>query len=133
MKFLKSVGFERYTEEEQNFNLENYSEKLEKKAINIFAVNFNCDIAHLAFYLTSSSIFVSSLSVLPSWRKLGIGSELLKICTTIATSMGRAKIELETSRNNVEAINFYNKIGFEINNLEGSKRLALSKLISQPI
>ena len=127
--FLKFVGFEKYYEGEENFNLENYCEKLSRRATNIFVANLNRDVAHLAFYLTPSSLFISSISVQPSWKKLGIGSELIKICSTIATSMGRTQFELETGRNNMEAINFYSKIGFEISNLKNSKRLHFSKLI----
>lgn len=119
-----------YLDPDTSLDVDEYSRKLARRAINIFAVDGSIDVAHMAFYLPSESMFVTSLSVLPIWRQLGVAKHLLQIGETIATSMGRAKIELETTITNNRALMFYAKNGFEPDKSLVPTRFILTKHIS---
>lgn len=113
LSFLKTVGLGSHLPQEKQINLEDYSHKLSIRATNIFMVSAERDVAHLAFYLTQKSLFVSSLSVLAEWRNSGLGTKLIRTGSQIGAIMGRERIELETPKTNTNAKAFYIKLGFQ--------------------
>ncbi len=88
---------------------------------------FHCLIAEydglpagFAFYFFNYStwvgrpgIYVEDLFVLPQFRRLGIGKELLKRVAAIAMENGCQRLQLEVLDWNTPAIEFYRAIGAE--------------------
>lgn len=129
LSFLKAVGLGSHLPQEKQINLEDYSHKLSNRATNIFMVYDERDIAHLAFYLTRTSLFVSSLSVLTEWRNSGLGAKLIRTGSQIGAIMGRERIELETSTTNTYAKAFYIRLGFEPTASNSPNKVYFSKRI----
>ena len=50
----------------------------------------------------------------PTLQGKGIGKQMMKFAEKIAVGLGRKRIELATSKKNLQAISFYKKIGYRI-------------------
>jgi len=59
-------------------------------------------------------LYIMTLGCLFTYRRLGIGSTMLKHVLECATKKGVDNIYLHVQINNTEAIEFYKKFGFEI-------------------
>lgn len=56
---------------------------------------------------------IAYFSVLPAWRKRGIGEELLSSADAYAKKRNMEGIDLLVTASNVDAVNFYKHLGFE--------------------
>ncbi|MBQ0014245.1 MAG: ribosomal protein S18-alanine N-acetyltransferase [Oscillospiraceae bacterium] len=70
-------------------------------------------IGYIGTYMVRDECFVTNVAVLPSCRKQGVGSALVKQAVSSAQANGASFITLEVRLSNVEAINIYKKFGFE--------------------
>jgi ribosomal protein S18 acetylase RimI-like enzyme len=95
--------------------LDAYCAKLAKNAaVNIQFEN-NSPVGMIAYYcndLTNESIFVSSIVVLPEFRRSGTGKRLLKLATEHGRRLGFKRCTLEVAATNLAAITFYERQGF---------------------
>jgi GNAT superfamily N-acetyltransferase len=93
-------------------DLNSYAEKLFMKAIRIEAWEDDCLIGLLAMYHNSedNSYFISNMSITISHRGRGIASKLMILALAKANY---ALLKLEVHKNNIAAIRFYQKFGFE--------------------
>lgn len=73
----------------------------------------------LAAYLNESTVFITNLSVLPSFRGSGISRRLLDQCRSMAMGANRRVLELEVDARNIIAVGIYKKYGFEEIRLTG--------------
>jgi len=100
-------------------NIEAYCRKLVDNA-EIISVCFDGKTAGvLCVYendSTSRTAFVSSVIVLPEYRRLGLGNLLVDRAITISEKRKMARIRLEVGKRNRAALNLYRKYGFEIEN-----------------
>lgn len=72
-----------------------------------------------AYYSWSGkAIYVDDLYVAESYRKQGIGIQLLQSVIEIAKESGCKKVRWQVSEWNYDAIDFYKRLGSEINNTE---------------
>jgi len=55
---------------------------------------------------------IVTIDVLPSHRKNGIGSELMKLAENSLSGLGIKTVKLQTAVNNEGAIAFYNRLGY---------------------
>jgi ribosomal protein S18 acetylase RimI-like enzyme len=60
--------------------------------------------------------YLSNIAVYPEFRSLGLGSKLLSAIEEKAKSVGIKRITLNTRTHNTRAINFYEKLGYKIEN-----------------
>ncbi|EPY2277510.1 GNAT family N-acetyltransferase [Clostridium sporogenes] len=96
-------------------DLNAYAEKLYKKAV-IFAVteqdNF---IGFVAFYVNKNDkiSYLTQIGVKENLQNKNIGKTLLELCIKISRDNGITSIKLEVFNNNIKAIEFYKKYGFD--------------------
>ena len=57
--------------------------------------------------------YLSSLYVLPEYQGLGLGSRLLRASEQFAVALGRREVWLGVMSQNVAALDWYRKLGFE--------------------
>ncbi|MDC7125442.1 MAG: GNAT family acetyltransferase [Spirochaetales bacterium] len=69
--------------------------------------------------------WIYSLAVLPEYRKIGIGSQLLKHAEESLTEMGCMKINLQIMNENAAVKAFYKKNGYEV-----EERISMGKQIN---
>lgn len=89
------------------------------------------DIGLCAIYLNDirrKVAFITLLGLLPKYQSMGLGSKLIKNVIEKSKEEGFLAIELEVSKGNFKAKNFYYKNGFAIKE-EREKSLILSKNI----
>lgn len=90
-------------------------QKIHEKGIFIFA---HCDVpmGYCAFYANdcdTKNAFISLIAVKPECQHMHIGKRLLETCFDIAKGQGMKSCSLEVKKDNLRAINFYEKNGFE--------------------
>jgi len=56
--------------------------------------------------------FVTNVSVLPQWQRLGIAGRLMTVCVAQAAAQGCRCVELEVDRANQSAMALYSHLGF---------------------
>lgn len=98
-------------------NLEYYSQKLIQNAIIINAKMNNEVIGLIAFYTNQSKLrfaFISLICVLQKYYGIGVGSNLMNECVSLAKKQNFRSIQLEVDNNNKGAIIFYEKFGFKV-------------------
>ncbi len=110
----------------QRVSIEDYAEKLAERAVNLVAFNGFCDQGHAAIYVNDAgggTAFISSICVLPKYRRDGIAASLLEGCLGEARLHAMREVRLEVERSNSRAIAFYLRHGFEfsISGAEGSE------------
>lgn len=97
--------------------LDNYAEKLINNAI-ITVESDSADIQGVcAVYATDKAnyqAYMSMLAVHPNFRGKKIATKLVQVSEAKLKDLGFKSLRLETYKNNVNAISFYKKNGFQI-------------------
>lgn len=71
-------------------------------------------IGYYAFYLESSDVcYIDSIAIEPSFRRLGIASEIIKLIVFRAMELGCKKVRQHVDVNNLVAIAFYESCEFK--------------------
>ena len=99
----------------ERVNLAVYANKLAERAVNLFMVEDDRDIAHAAFYCNdqhSKVAYISSIAVLPEFHGSGIAGNLLVKVVDRCLSEGMRLLNLEVDVKNLKAAKFYEKYGF---------------------
>jgi ribosomal protein S18 acetylase RimI-like enzyme len=71
-------------------------------------------IGFISFSLTSDVLLVVALGVLPRYQCCGIGSRLIKKVEDEARKLGKIKMLVSTSNDDMPALGFYQSLGFQI-------------------
>lgn len=74
-------------------------------------------IAYISYennYKNKSWTKVHKIYILPSVQGTGLGRKLIDIVADIAMSNSNSELSLNVNRDNLKAINFYKRMGFEI-------------------
>ena len=71
-------------------------------------------IGFISFSPTSDAIMVVALGVLPRYQCYGIGSKLIKKVEDEAKRLGKGKVLVSTSNDDLPALGFYQSHGFQI-------------------
>lgn len=66
---------------------------------------------------------LQELNILPEYRSLGIGAELMNYAESLAKEMGVEEIELTTRNYRIRAQEFYKRLGYEQTHLKFVKKL----------
>lgn len=119
-------------------NIKDYSCKLHNYALHFCAFDEEQLVGIAACYFNdpdSMTVYITSFSVIKSYRNKGIASTLLKIVIQYAKSKGFSKIDLKVYSANESAITFYENFGFykeshSGNNVFISMSLILKRFIS---
>lgn len=116
-KYLNEVNLQ--FEEKLNIsNISEYVDKLNQNAEIYFLVNtINEDIGMCAIYANdyeNKIIYISSISIKKEYLSKGLGQILLDYIFTLKDNYNMKYIKLEVKRNNIKAINFYKKNGFNV-------------------
>ncbi len=95
-------------------NIEQYSEKIFNKAIRFEAFNKSTLIGLIAMYVNSNRNvgFITNVSVDTDYKGRNIGGQLIDEVKKYAFKNNITSIELEAYNENIKAINFYHKHGF---------------------
>lgn len=91
-------------------------EKINQKGKFIFAYDGN-PLGYCAFYANDAerrTAYISLIAVLPEYQKMHIGTELLKKSFEMMRTYGMEHCMLEVRKNNKNAIQFYNKNQFVV-------------------
>jgi len=117
---------------DRGINLVEYSKKLYEKSIFIgmYSKNKFC-IGFAAFYVNyeTKKSYLALFAIEKKYRHLGLGKELFNKFLSISKEKGMNEIELEVSKNNIEAINFYKKRGLIYLNKESKNSFYMGKSI----
>ena len=96
------------------WNLKQWEKELRKNYVYAFACFRNYQIVGICVF---QKIFCNAeltyLSIHPTFKRRGIGKKLLKETFKQCESFAIDKIQLEVSDKNLDALNFYNALGFE--------------------
>lgn len=112
-------------------NIYNYSEKLIHKSIIIQSKINNEIIGLVAFYANDNSFscaYISLFCVLKGFEGYGIGTRLMNDCITFVKDRKFKEIKLEVDPENHNAISFYSKFGFQIEERNLHKSYLLKRL-----
>ncbi len=71
-------------------------------------------IGYVGFWFIVDEAHISTIAVVPGWRRRGIGSYLLNFTLDQATTLGADLVTLEVRESNAGAIELYRKFGFTI-------------------
>jgi ribosomal protein S18 acetylase RimI-like enzyme len=98
----------------ERVNIAEYAKKIFAKAVTFEAWSDPLLAGMIAVYFNDSnhSAFITNVSVMKQFMKLGIASELLKTCIKYVRQRKCTQITLEVNNRNNSAINFYEKAGF---------------------
>ena len=101
------------------FNKEAWSEKSITETVNTggcyFAAYKGSEmVGVLGVKLVLDEAYILNISVLPSFRRMGIGSLLLKAASKYLKEKNAAFLSLEVRDSNSAAISLYEKLGFEL-------------------
>jgi 2-polyprenyl-3-methyl-5-hydroxy-6-metoxy-1,4-benzoquinol methylase len=97
-------------------NILDYSNKIFNKSVRFEAYDNEDLIGLLALYINEEdkSTFITNLSVDISYQKTGVSKKLLENCKNFNVHQKYDFILLEVFKNNINAINFYEKNNFKI-------------------
>jgi ribosomal protein S18 acetylase RimI-like enzyme len=98
-------------------DIDNYSEKLLQKATRVEAFEGTTLAGLIAFYISEveNICFITNVSVLPEFTGKGIAKKLFYQTKNSISMLNVSAIILHVNINNLPAINFYEKLGFEHN------------------
>lgn len=71
-------------------------------------------IAFVSYTEAEEAILIVALGVLPEYQNSGIGSSLIEKVTTEAKKMGKKRLLVSTSNDNLPALAFYQTLGFQL-------------------
>lgn len=94
-------------------NLSEYSKKIHKYAIRIYARYDEYDIGHCYFYINESRCaYITSFGVMQENREAGIATQIMEKVKQVCIRSKIKEIELKVSTQNIPAVSFYRKQGF---------------------
>jgi len=96
-------------------DIDNYVEKIKNNALTIEAWHNNKLIGLVACYANDIKLieaYITNVSVLGTYSKKGIASNLLDSCIRLIQKKGFKSISLEVKNENSQAISLYEKRGF---------------------
>lgn len=105
-------------------NIPLYAQKLIERAVRHEAWVAGDLVGLVATYCTdveSYMAYVTSVSVLPQWRNLGLAEQLLRASLENAKAVGMRGARLEVGVGNARALRLYEKLGFQIDQEVGSR------------
>lgn len=98
-------------------DLYKYASKMFNNAT-IYTVDYQDSIIGMTGCYTNNfqtlEAYITNTSIHPSYYGTGLATELMKYCIKDVSSKGFKTIKLEVHKENLRAINFYKKMGFEI-------------------
>lgn len=94
-------------------NIDEYAGKLAERAITLFVTSNSCDIASCSVYCDTQNAFISSIAVKKEYWRHHIGTRLINEVKAYVRKQGCLRIRLEVYRDNIQAIGFYKKNGFQ--------------------
>lgn len=115
-KFLEKIDSFFPVALSQKVNLNDYAQKAMKKGINYFAMNENKIIGVCMGYANDKKeniAYISTIAVLPEYRNLKVGHQLILSFKEYAKENNMKLIRLFVHKENEMAIKFYRKNGFE--------------------
>ena len=71
-------------------------------------------IAYAFLRLLGDEVHLQKVAVTPAWRGQGVASWLLERCFTLSAERGARSAHLEVRPSNIPAVEFYQKLGFEL-------------------
>lgn len=100
----------------EKIDIVEYSKKINAKAIRVEAWNNDLLIGLVAYYFNpeNSTAFITNVSVLDSFKGLGIAKKLLQEAINQIEFINCISIQLEVGKSSFAAINLYLKFDFEI-------------------
>ena len=96
----------------ERVNIQQYAKKLAQKAETIFACLGNQDIGSCSVYCNAEVAFISSFAIKPAYKRMKLGSNMMKRVMEYAKERMCESIQLEVNGKNLGAIAFYKKCGF---------------------
>lgn len=113
-------------------NIEEYAQKLFDKAISFEALEEGVLIGLVAGYhnIDENIFFISNVSVDPDFQGKGIASNLFGSLYAYCHKNNIYQLKLQVFKQNLPAINLYQKLGFEIMTDE-DERLTLIKFLNE--
>jgi ribosomal protein S18 acetylase RimI-like enzyme len=93
-----------------------FAEKIYNNATTYVIYDGTDPAGFIAFYAsdTRQSAYVTLLAVTPIHQGTLVADSLLNKCIEISSSLNKKSIKLEVNKNNIRAIKFYKKNGFNI-------------------
>ncbi len=67
---------------------------------------------YISAWKVAGELQINSIAVKTCWQGMGIGRKLIDEAIKLYSEAGPEKIVLEVSKNNISALNFYEKYGF---------------------
>ncbi len=117
LNFLRKNAQDHYTDLNQLIDLDKYSRKLSEKALHFTAYNHETLIALCSCYFNdyNSKIgYISGISISKNYRRMDIGSQLIKKVSTYGKSINFKQLQVKPDCNNTVLLNFFMKNGFSI-------------------
>jgi ribosomal protein S18 acetylase RimI-like enzyme len=71
-------------------------------------------VAHLADTAQSTDFYIRALAIDPKARRHGLGTHLLTECVQRGFALGFSRVRLEVRADNLAAIRFYERAGFQV-------------------
>lgn len=91
-----------------------YEESLKNKSYNILVAKLgNKTVGFISMYCAVDEGYICNIAVEKSHRKQGIGTSLISEIITYSQNKNLKFLTLEVRESNIEAIKFYEKLGFE--------------------
>ena len=115
--YFSKLSQEFLTDLKSQVEIEKYLIKIEKLSNHIVAFEEIKIVGTLFYYSNDQTCFITHISVLPEYERLGIGS---RIFNKLLETAKNENIELEVHPNNQKAIKFYQKLGFLFTSSENS-------------
>jgi ribosomal protein S18 acetylase RimI-like enzyme len=111
-------------------SLEDYAQKLMVNARNYCVVKGGGLMGFTSFYANhGETAYLTVIAVSETSRGEGIGSKMLKGALDISANAGMKRMRLEVDKQNVEAIQFYEKHHFSIEKDTGEESVIMVKEI----
>jgi len=111
-------------------NLQAYASKMIKNAIVVIAKYNEEDIGFIATYCNNKNgrkAYITSLSVKKDYQSKKIGKKLVDIAIADSIQKDMLIIELEVQQENISALNFYEKYGFNKTSVTNKKSIIMQK------
>jgi ribosomal protein S18 acetylase RimI-like enzyme len=105
--------------------IDDYSNKLLTNAVVNIVVSDKNDIGVFAVYTNdklNKIAYISTIGILPTYQKKGLGIYMMKQIEKICTKKGMRELRLDVGKDNKKTIRFYENYGFIIINTECADR-----------
>jgi ribosomal-protein-alanine N-acetyltransferase len=93
--------------------IKSYAEKMVFHAKRFEAWSGTSLVGLIGVYLSNIPLgYITNVSVLPNWHRLGLASNLMKICVNDLDDLGFFFIDLEVNQKNDAALSIYKSLGY---------------------